>query len=102
VEQRKIFVLVDKSLSRSQQTVQCGHALLNFSSDWKPPTGEDWAKMSLVILAVDGEDELLEWWDKLDADYKSDFLEPYWNDRMTAFAAYGPLVQEQVNELKLL
>lgn len=98
----KIFVLVDRQLSKSQQTVQVGHALLCFSSDWQPPKGDDWAKKSLVILAVNGEEELREWFDKLDAPLKSDFLEPYWNDRMTAFAAYGPNVEEQVKGLYLI
>lgn len=58
--------------------------------------------MSLVILAVDGEEELHDWFNKLEFCVKSDFFEPYWNGRMTAIACYGPTVQEQVKELKLL
>lgn len=95
----KLFILVDKNLSRSQQTVQCGHALLNFSYDW---SSEDWHKMSLVILAVNGEEELRLWSDKLTHCNKSDFLEPYWDHRMTAVVAFGETVEDQVKELRLL
>jgi hypothetical protein len=60
--------------------------------------------MSLVLLAVDGQEELNLWHTKLDIEtmYTSCFYEPYWNNRLTAVAAYGDNVQELVKELKLL
>lgn len=58
--------------------------------------------MSLVILAVDGEDELKEWFEKLTTKYKSSFKEPYWNNRLTAVAVYGPDIEDQVKDLRLL
>lgn len=60
--------------------------------------------MSLVLLAVDGEEELKLWRDKLDVvtGYMSYFEEPYWDNRLTAVACYGPLVQDFLKELRLL
>ncbi len=67
--------------------------------------------MSLVLLAIEGEEELKLWQDKLatvfdEKDnitmYGSCFYEPYWNDRLTAVVAYGDEVQELVKELQLL
>lgn len=58
--------------------------------------------MSLVVLAVDGEEELKQWLEKLATKYKSSFQEPYWSNRVTAIAAYGPEVAEQVKDLRLL
>jgi hypothetical protein len=61
-----------------------------------------WDKMSLVLLAVDGEEQLSYWKDKLNTEYKSEFKEPYWQDRLTAVAAFGEHIQDQVKELNLL
>jgi hypothetical protein len=104
----KIFVLVDKTLSRSQQAVQCGHALLNFSSDFRGK--HDWHEMSLVLLGV-LPDEIVGWNDRLRTEmdasnnismYASSFYEPYWNDRLTAIVAYGDEVEDIVKDLRLL
>jgi hypothetical protein len=96
----KIFVLVDKNLSRSQQAVQSGHALIQFVSDWHGSA--DWDKMALVLLAVSNEEELEGWIPKLDAEYKSFFCEPYWQDRLTAVVVHGEHVEEQLKDLHLL
>jgi len=67
--------------------------------------------MSLVLLAVDGTEELEQWQGKLCTEldeqdnitmYGSCFYEPYWNDRLTAVVAYGENVQELVKDLQLL
>jgi hypothetical protein len=67
--------------------------------------------MSLVLLAIDGEEELKLWQDKLSTAiderdnitmYGSCFYEPYWNDRLTAVVAYGDEVKNLVKELQLL
>jgi hypothetical protein len=97
--EKKIFVLVDKNLSRSQQAVQSGHSLINFVSSFP---NEDWTKTSLVLLAVNGEDELWEWLQILNTDQKTFFREPYWQDRLTAVAAHGVHIEEQVKDLLLL
>jgi hypothetical protein len=92
----KLFVLVDKRLSRSQQTVQACHAVAEFVKEH----GKDWKHESMVLLAVDGEDALSKWLCRLNTGPKSCFYEPYWDNRLTAIAAYG--CDEQVKGLNLL
>lgn len=94
----KLFILIDKRLSRSQQTVQSSHAAIEFALKY----GKEWKHESLVLLAVDGGDELEQWYDWFDNQcYKvTNFREPYYNDRMTAVVCHG--CDEDVKELRLL
>lgn len=92
----KLYVLVDKTLSRSQQTVQACHAVAEFVTYH----GAGWKHQSMVILAVDNENKLHEWDSKLFMYKKAGFYEPYWNGRFTALAVYG--CDEEVKNLRLL
>ena len=96
---KKIFVLVDRCLSKAQQTVQAGHSLINFVTSFPNP---EWTTAHLVVLAVNGEDELWQWLQELNTETKSYFREPYWQDRLTAVVAHGPKIEEQVKDLMLL
>ena len=57
----KLFVLVDRTLSRSQQAVQACHAVAEFAIYHK----DYWEHKSLVLLAVNGEEEMEAWLKKL-------------------------------------
>lgn len=94
----KLFILIDKRLSRSQQAVQASHAAIEFALKY----GQQWKHESLVLLAVDGGDELEEWYVRFDSPkYKvSSFREPYYQNRITAVVCHG--CDEEVKGLKLL
>lgn len=94
----KLYVIVDKTLSKSQQTVQACHAVAEFML--KHP--DRWPNHTLVILAGEP-DEMEHWSDWLDNVVGSvavPFREPYWNNRLTAVAAHG--CDKEVEELDLL
>lgn len=95
----KLFILIDKRLSRSQQAVQASHAAIDFAL----LHGKEWTHQSVVLLGVDGADELEQWYDWFDNQpgYKvSFFREPYYDDRMTAVCCHG--CDDEVKELRLL
>lgn len=84
----KLFVLVRKDLSPSQQAVQAGHAvaelLLNGSR-------KKWDNGTLVYLGVKNEEQLERWAYKLDVlnrEY-SRFREPDLDNQTTAIATVG-------------
>lgn len=94
----KLFILVDSTLSRSQQAVQACHAAIEFAKAYP-----DWKHQSLVLLGVRGEEELQEWFDFLSdkRDLKTHhFRESFWDDRLTAVACHG--CDEFVANLPLL
>lgn len=91
----KLFLLLDRRLSRSQQTVQACHVAIEFSKAFP-----NWEHQSLVILAVDGEAELKEWLLKLKDFDTASFKEPYWDGRLTAIACHG--CDEEIKELVLI
>lgn len=98
-QSHKLFILIDKRLSRSQQAVQASHAAIEFALKH----GKEWKHQSLVLLAVDGRDELEQWYDWFDNQpgYKVAFFrEPYYQNGMTAVACHG--CDEDIKELKLL
>jgi len=95
----KLFILIYKRLSRSQQTVQSSHAAIEFALKY----GKEWKHESLVLLATDGADELEQWYDWFDNQpgYKvSSFREPYYDNRMTAVVCHG--CDNDVKDLRLL
>lgn len=75
---RKLFVIVDAFLDRSQQTVQACHAVGAFCL--LDPQALEWNNTEIVIKKAKDFDH----WRSL-ADVE--FLESYWN-RVTACAAY--------------
>jgi hypothetical protein len=90
----KLFVLVDKGLSKSQQAVQSAHAVAEFLL--RVP-GTAWDNGTLVLLKVD---DVVPWLSKLQDKPHAYFVEPDLNDKVTAVAATG--VDELVQALPLL
>lgn len=93
----KLFILIDKRLSRSQQAVQASHAAIEFAKAFP-----EWKHQSLVLLAVDGGDRLEQWCNRFsESGYRvSCFREPYYDNRMTAVVCHG--CDEDVKELRLI
>lgn len=87
-QSHKLYILIDRTLSRSQQAVQACHAAIEFAKKYP-----DWEHQSLVMLAVDGPNEIDEWHFKLTTEHKHlkqvAFFESYWDDRLTAIACHG-------------
>ena len=92
----KLYILVDKTLSISQRTVQACHASIEFAKAFP-----DWKHQSIVILAVDGERELLDYYKRiLGGHTRVGFQESYWDNRFTAIACHG--CDDLVKDLPLL
>lgn len=91
----KLFILIDKRLSRSQQAVQACHAMAEFAKAYP-----EWEHRSLVLLGVDGSENLDAWMSRLEGMKRMAFKEPYYQNRTTAVACHG--CDELVQELKLL
>lgn len=94
--EKKMYVLVRKDLSKSQQAVQSGHAIASYLIN-NPKT--KWNNGTLVYLQVHNEEELLRWVDKINSDIAL-FREPDIGNEATALAtlSYG----DEFRELKLL
>ena len=85
---KKLYVVVRKDLSKSQQAVQGGHALaeyvlLNRDTEWDNGT--------LVYLSIRDETELKDLTKKLECDriHHITFREPDIGDQLTAIASLG-------------
>lgn len=94
----KLYVVVRSDMSKSQQAVQAGHALAELLL--KKKIG--WKNGTLVYLGVKDEMKLRKLYDTVPARNKRAFFEPFWDDSMTAFAAYGRDVSKFLKELPLL
>lgn len=94
----KLYVLVRKDLKRSHRAVQGGHALaeLLLRHELK------WTNGTLVYLAVDDERALRKLYEKLPCRKKAFFEEPFWDNSMTAVAAYGKKLPKFLRKLPLL
>ena len=95
----KLYILVDRTLSKPQQAVQACHAAAEFALKY----GKEWTHESLVLLAVENHETLESWYDWFDNQpyYKYiGFREPHYGNRMTAVACYG--CDKDVDELTLL
>ena len=84
----KLYVVVRKDLSKSQQAVQAGHALAEYLLK-RPDT--QWDNGTLVYLAVKDEKVLKDLTDQLEYDNIDSikFTEPDINDELTAIASLG-------------
>lgn len=92
----KLYILVDKTLKPSQQAVQACHAAIEFAKAYP-----DWKHESLVLLGVSCERELLDYYKRILGGYmRTAFVEPHWDNRMTAIACYG--CDEYVTDLNLI
>lgn len=92
----KLFILVDKTLSKSQQAVQACHACIEFTKAYP-----EWKHQSLVILTLNSEVEILDYYKRiLGGHMRAGFQESYWDNRFTAIACYG--CDELVKHLPLM
>lgn len=84
----KLFVLIRKNLSISQQAVQAGHCVAQFLLE-RPDAS--WKNGTLVYLGVKDLEELERWIFKLDHKFISwvGFKEPDLNNEYTAIAIEG-------------
>lgn len=84
-QSHKLFILIDRTLSPSQQAVQACHAAIEFAKAYP-----DWNHQSLVLLALEGEEEIIDYYKRILAGYmRVGFQESYWGNRFTAIACYG-------------
>ena len=84
-EEKRLYVLVRNDLTMSQRGVQAGHAVAEYLMK---ETQHDWKNGTLIYLGVKGEQELVEWMNKLELEnipYRL-FREPDRNNEITAFA----------------
>lgn len=94
--EKRLYVLIRKDLSRSQQAVQAGHAVAEYLLK-RPST--QWDNGTLIYLSVCSEQELREWAEKL-GDRCVWFLEPDIGNQMTALAVESD--GEEFDGLRLL
>ncbi len=98
----KLYVLIRKDLSTSQQAVQAGHAVAEYCRHFPD---SPWGYRSLVYLSVENEYELKDWLEilKSNKDEFAQFNEPWWDNELTAIAVLGTeRVQTLVKDLKLI
>jgi peptidyl-tRNA hydrolase len=94
----KLYIVVRSDMSKAQQAVQAGHAvaeiLIRKRISWKNGT--------LIYLSQSSEKKLRKLFEKVPTKNKIAFHEPFWDNSMTAFAAYGREVSEFLRKLPLL
>jgi len=93
----KLYILVDRQLSKSQQTVQACHVAIEFAKAYP-----EWEHQSIVVLGVPSQTGLYEWKNRFEqypVKLKA-FWESHWNNRLTALAAHG--CDDLVKELDLV
>src|ERR1700677_2941860 len=94
----KLYVIVRRDLSTSQQAVQAGHALAQLLLTHKM----GWKNGTLVYLSVKDEATLRKLFDKLPCKKKVFFEEPFWQNQMTAIAGYGIKLPHYLRKFSLL
>lgn len=108
----KLYILVRKDLSRSQQIVQVAHAVAGFvlynndeycGRGCCAPTAI-WENEHLVVLRV-GDDSDIKMWANLFSTNKINhycFEEPHYNNEITAIAAHGKELEGILKDVPLL
>ena len=85
----KLYVLVRKDLTKSQQAVQAGHAV----AEWllRSPESSKWENSTLVYLGVKNKKHLQHRMVELEEKEKPfiGFKEPYYDNEVTAIATLG-------------
>lgn len=96
----KLYVLVRKDLSKSQQAVQAGHSVAQWVLN--DPASPNWGNGTLVYLGVKDERDLHKWMEKLEKREKSfiKFKEPDIGNQLTAIASLSD--GEEFKSLDLL
>ena len=98
----KLYVLVRKDLSKSQQAVQGGHAVAEYLLHGRLSS---WNNGTLVYLAMHDEDDLKSWGEVFDimGAWWVPYREPDRNNELTAIAALlDEDEQKVVSDLRLL
>jgi hypothetical protein len=94
----KLYVLVRKDLKPSHRAVQGGHALAQLLLTHDLP----WKNGTLIYLGVEDEKKLRKLYKKLPCRKKAFFKEPFWDNSVTAIAAYGKKIPHFLRKLPLL
>lgn len=77
----KLYVIVDSTLSKSQQTVQAAHGVAQYVLDEEEPFHGRWLNGTLVLL----KDKDLEKYKEMCDSY---WREPHFNNKITAVSFY--------------
>jgi len=100
---KKLYVLTRRDLSAPQRLVQSCHAVAELLKGG--PVDAEWND-TIVVLGVNGEDDLCWWGRKLEeAKHRwAEFKESYFNDQRTALAFVGtpPGLEGDLSQLRLL
>ena len=85
---KKLYILIRKDLSFSQQAVQAGHAVAQFMLEHGQVS--EWKNHTLIYLGVEDERSLTHWTEKMNMKNLqwTCFREPDIGDQMTAIACY--------------
>ncbi len=94
----KLYAIADSSLNKRQQFVQATHAVAQYLID--NPDSE-WKNGSLVMLKTNDMNKTIEWLD-VHGVKSSKFIEPYYDDKLTAVCAYDIGWLNHVKELRLI
>ena len=98
----KLYVLVRKNLSKSQQAVQGGHAVAEYLLHYRLSS---WDNGTLIYLAAKDEEDLKSWGELFHLMYVDHvgFKEPDRNNELTAIAVLlDREEQKMVGDLRLL
>lgn len=85
----KVYAVVSPLLSTAQKAVQSAHALIELMLNYPQLKDEGlWGHQSLVLLKAESEEEFLELEMLLSrkSHYYAHFREPYYDNKITAFA----------------
>lgn len=96
---QKLYVIIRRDIrGASHKAVQGGHALAELLLMYKL----SWMNGTLIYLTVKNEKELRRLFKKLPCKKKVSFEEPFWNNEMTAIAAFGKNLPKFLKKLPLL
>lgn len=96
----RLYVVVRSNISRSQQAIQCGHAVAKFVKEYP----DVWPNRTLLYLRVADEESLLSLYEKIKSLSQNHviYTDPSWNTA-TSFGVFGsPEVQEALKGLSLI
>ena len=97
----KMYVLVRRDLTKSQQAVQACHAVAEYLKSYET----EWANGTMIVKKVESERDLCDWILEVDkhVDDIGIFVEPDIGDEITAAAFVGcSKIDEIVRKLPLL
>lgn len=96
----RLYIIVRANITRSQQAIQCGHAVAKFVKEFP----DVWPNRTLLYLRVGSEEELIALHEKLNLISPSLIIykDPSWNS-FTSIGVFGsPEVMEAVQGLNLI